>query len=114
MNKKEKSILKYLQHLCGADNVTTVCMEECMELGQAISKLKRYMSSDASISDTYKKLYLNLVEEISDVLVCIEHLKILYSIKKREIKRKIKKKVKRTNKRLNVPKSKYTTFKNPI
>ena len=54
-----ESILHY-----GKNNQSTVCMEECAELIQAISKAKRgKINRD------------NMIEEIADVLICIEMLK---------------------------------------
>ena len=49
---------------------TTVCMEECAELIQAISKQKRGKGD-----------LPNLIEEMADVLICIEILKQAYGIK---------------------------------
>ena len=54
-----ESILHY-----GKNNQSTVCMEECAELIQAISKAKRgKINRD------------NMIEEIADVLICIENVK---------------------------------------
>lgn len=53
----------------GKDLQSTVCMEECAELIQAISKEKRGKSDKDHLS-----------EEIADVLICIEMLKEIYSI----------------------------------
>ena len=58
----------------GKDVQSTVCMEECAELIQAISKEKR-MESDKD----------HLSEEIADVLICIEMLKQIYNITEDEI-----------------------------
>lgn len=58
----------------GIDTQSTVCMEECAELIQAISKVIRYGLWD-------KEDYCaNLTEEIADVLICIELLKSMYRI----------------------------------
>ena len=53
----------------GADSQSTVCMEECAELIQAISKEKRG-----------KHDYKHLAEEIADVLICISMLQDMYEI----------------------------------
>lgn len=64
-----ESILHY-----GKNNQSTVCMEECAELIQAISKAKRgKINRD------------NMVEEIADVLICIEMLKQMYMISDEKI-----------------------------
>ena len=44
----------------GSDMQTTVCMEECAELIQAISKMKRGKDNRD-----------NLIEEMADVMICI-------------------------------------------
>ena len=53
----------------GKDLQSTVCMEECAELIQAISKEKRGKSDKE-----------HLAEEMADVIICIEMLKEIYSI----------------------------------
>lgn len=61
-------IAKSINHY-GEEIQATVCMEECVELIQAISKMKRGIDAKD-----------NLVEEIADVLICIEMLKQLYNV----------------------------------
>ena len=58
----------------GKDVQSTVCMEECSELIQAISKEKRGKSDKD-----------HLAEEIADVIICIEMLKQIYNITEDEI-----------------------------
>lgn len=58
----------------GKDLQSTVCMEECAELIQAISKEKRGKSDKDHLS-----------EEIADVLICIEMLRQIYNITEDEI-----------------------------
>lgn len=53
----------------GEEVQSTVCMEECSELIQAISKEKRGKSDR-----------MHLAEEMADVLICIEILKQIYGI----------------------------------
>ena len=60
---------------------STICMEECAELIQAISKMKRG-----------KDAYDNLVEEMADVYIILEQLQYIYSVADVEIQRWIKKK----------------------
>lgn len=64
----ESVITKSIKHY-GTEIQSTVCMEECAELIQAISKEKRgKIDRD------------NMTEEIADVLICIEMLKQIYNI----------------------------------
>lgn len=87
-NINEKNIAESIQHY-GIENQSTVCMEECAELIQAISKAKR-----GKINQD------NMIEEIADVLICIEMLKQMYSISDSEIDALIKKKQKREVERM--------------
>lgn len=64
-----KSIIaKSIKHY-GEEIQSTVCMEECAELIQAVSKAKRGKPDKN-----------NMAEEITDVLICIEILKQIYDI----------------------------------
>ena len=69
----------------GIEKQSMVCMEECAELIQAISKRVRkgIVAND------------NLAEEIADVLICIEQLKMMYSISDSEIEQWIEYKMNR-------------------
>lgn len=84
----ESTIAKSIKHY-GAEIQSTVCMEECSELIQAISKMKR--------SENDKE---NLTEEIADVLICIETLKQLYSVENSDINNRIRQKQQRQLRRM--------------
>ena len=73
----------------GKDVQSTVCMEECAELIQAISKEKRGKSDKD-----------HLAEEIADVIICIEMLKQIYNITDDEIYSWVITKQERTIKRI--------------
>lgn len=53
----------------GKETQSIVCMEECSELIQAISKEMRGKTDE-----------IHLAEEMADVLICIEMLKQMYGI----------------------------------
>lgn len=79
--KIDKGIITDIIQHYGKNNQSTVCMEECAELIQAISKAKRgKIDRD------------NLTEEIADVLICIEMLKQMYMISDEKINKWIEKK----------------------
>lgn len=59
----EGDIISYICSTFGKQYMLTVAMEECAELIQAISKIKRYGSS--------KEYCDNLNEEIADVSICV-------------------------------------------
>ena len=86
-----KSIIsKSIKHY-GEEIQSTVCMEECAELIQAISKAKRG-KPDAD----------NMIEEIADVLICIEMLKQIYNIPDHFIEDWIERKQERMLRRMEV------------
>ena len=58
--------LDKVAHINGDDLTLTIASEECAELIQAITKLKRY-----GFHDGYED---NLHEEVADVLICISEL----------------------------------------
>lgn len=74
MIKVNKDTVKDSIDFYGKELQTTVCMEECAELIQAISKEKR------GKHDKY-----HLVEEIADVSICLEILKEVYCISDEEL-----------------------------
>ena len=77
-----------IQHY-GKNNQSTVCMEECADLIQAISKAK-HGKIDRD----------NMIEEIADVLICIEMLKQMYMISDDKINKWIEKKQAREAERI--------------
>lgn len=99
---KLKGILDYkgleldaVAHTNGNDLTLNIAQEECAELIQAISKVKRY-----SLEDDYKD---NLHEEVADVIICIEELISLGYINLDELKKwhkyKIDREIERAKKR---------------
>lgn len=65
----------------GSDLQTTVCMEECSELIQAISKMKRGKDNRD-----------NLIEEMADVMICMDILKQVYGVSDSDIQNYVCKK----------------------
>lgn len=70
-----------------------ISMEEASELIQSISKLYRFGSSSERI--------IHLIEEMVDVLICFELLKILYNIPDELINLMIITKMKRNVERID-------------
>lgn len=73
----------------GKNIQSVVCMEECCELAQAISKEMRGKPDKQ-----------HLTEEMADVLICIEMLKQMYGISDDDIERWVAIKQYRTVKRI--------------
>lgn len=87
-NIDESVIARSIEHY-GAEIQSIVCMEECAELIQAISKEKRgKIDRD------------NMIEEIADVLICIEMLNQMYMISEDKINKWIEKKQARKAERM--------------
>lgn len=75
-----------------------VAMEELAELQKAISKLVR--NSEEKKPLEFKGLRHNLIEEMADVIICMDQLKEYYSINHAEIQSIIASKQARQAKRL--------------
>ena len=72
MTQQEKDLYERNIKYHGIEQETTIAMEECSELIQAISKCKRY-----GCINKYRE---NLIEEMADVLIMIDELKMIYQI----------------------------------
>ena len=72
MTQQEKDLYERNIQYHGIEQETTIAMEECSELIQAISKCKRY-----GCINKYRE---NLIEEMTDVLIMIDELKMIYQI----------------------------------
>lgn len=84
----------------GHDMQTTTCMEECAELIQAISKLKRFNPEDPNNKVGRSELIENLTEEMADVLICIDMLTEIYGLKFSDVRSMIDHKVWRMKRRM--------------
>lgn len=91
-NDIEKVLQKALQR-DGLYKQKLVWCEELSELTKAITKEARYGLTD--------KIWTDIVEEISDVLVCIIEMMILYQVKETTIIPSMDIKIKRTLGRLS-------------
>ena len=89
----------------GSDAQSMIHMEECAELIQAISKVRRTVHRlgvplDPCRSEDEATAYNHLVEEISDVLICMEQMTEMYGIKNTEIQDMVAMKCARQEKRM--------------
>ena len=84
----KKIIMQSIAHY-GQQKQAVVCMEECSELIQAISKELRG-KSDLD----------HLTEEMADVAICLEMMKLLFNIKQEDIDIWVKLKQKRMQERM--------------
>ena len=80
---------KWVINLNG-ENQFLIHKEECAELIQAISKYQRYKTASARDQ---------VIEEIADVMICIEQLKLMCNIWDEEIQGEVDYKCRRTKDR---------------
>ena len=92
MTQTEKDLYERNIQYHGIEQETTIAMEECSELIQAISKCKRYGCMD--------KHRDNLIEEIADVLIIINELQLIYDISNDDIENIKKYKIDRMDYRI--------------
>ena len=84
----------------GVVEETVIAMEECAELIQAISKVRRY-----GFGGQYKD---NLIEEIADVSIVIREIMMIFGLSDGDINEVIDSKIQRIKKRLD--KTEYTVY----
>jgi NTP pyrophosphatase (non-canonical NTP hydrolase) len=77
MNKQELKIMKQAIEKYGVNNQMAKVQEECAELIQAISKLKRSGNSDHP-GRTAKAAMNKLYEEVADVQIMLDQIKLMY------------------------------------
>lgn len=82
----------------GNNHQIDIAIEEMSELTKALLKFRRYVDTDTPIlkRDYHRK---NIIEEIADVLITIEELKIIFGCDA-EVKRAIGYKMRRLSERL--------------
>ncbi len=86
----------------GEEAQSMIHMEECGELIQAVSKMRRAKAAyiaGAQVDDN--AAYYNLLEEMADVLICMEQMKEIYGISDFELQKIVDRKVKRQETRLD-------------
>lgn len=87
--EERKSTLNRSIKACNWKTKTTICMEELAELSQALSKQIR------KCGDRY-----NLLEEMADVCICIEYMKMIFGIDETTLQKAIDVKIERERHRL--------------
>lgn len=97
MTDKIKRIAEFYKF----ENQSRQLSEECAELIQAVNKYQRYSSNyNAEPSEYDWKYYQNVVEEIADVEVMLEQIKLLLNISNEAVKSIKEKKVNRQLERI--------------
>ena len=83
-------------------NILTIAIEELSELMQVICKLKRLTNQDKTLRKEEKQIFEDLKEELSDVYLVLEQIKIINDINDYEIERRISEKIRRTFEKVGV------------
>ena len=89
----DKELVNKIIHKHGTVAQSMIAMEECSELIQAISKCLR--SKELIPTETRE----HLIEEMADVMICLEQLMAMYSITDEELISWIERKELRLKKR---------------
>lgn len=76
--------------------VSNITLEELSELTQALCKLNRYLDGDPALRKMPEEILENIIEEIADVTVCIEKIKLKLSLSEDKINLLMCEKIKRT------------------
>ena len=80
----------------GITNQLFIAVEECAELQQAISKC--YRNKELIPTEVRE----NLIEEMADVMICLEQLKVIFHVSEEELKFWIEAKENRLKNRENL------------
>ena len=102
MNKDLAEKISQLIKINTLQNIFTISIEELAELTQVICKLKRLTNNDKTLRKESSQIFEDLKEELSDVYLLLEQLKIIANINDYEIERRISEKIKRTFEKVGV------------
>ena len=102
MNKDLLEKIKQVRVLNTTPNILTITIEELAELTQVICKLKRLTNQDKTLRKDVTQIFGELKEELADVYLLLEQLKIIANINDYEIERRISEKIRRTFEKVGV------------
>ena len=102
MNKDLAEKISQLIKINTLQNIFTISIEELAELTQVICKLKRLTNQDKTLRKEEHQIFEDLKEELSDVYLLLEQIKILGKINDYEIERRISEKIRRTFEKVGV------------
>lgn len=102
MNNDLLEKIKQVCRINTAQNILTISIEELAELTQVICKLKRLTNNDKTLRKEESQIYEELKEELSDVYLLLEQIKIINDINDYEIERRISEKIRRTFEKVGV------------
>lgn len=100
-----KEDIKRLIEAHGEEETLDICFEECGELIQAISKMKRLKRAGKSLN------YIDLLSEMADVLISIEMLKEVAGLASSHVEKMVDIKMTRNMERIEECSSAVSTAK---
>lgn len=93
-----KKVMKKIIEKNGKLKQNVIAMEECSELIKAISKMIRYSyDEDEDLYNVYRD---DLIEEMADVYIILDELKMMYNILESNIEETINQKIDREEGRI--------------
>ena len=102
MNKDLVKEISQLIKINTTQNILTITIEELAELTQVICKLKRLTNQDKTLRKEKQQIFEELKEELSDVYLLLEQLKIIVNMNNYEIEQRISEKIRRTFEKVGV------------
>ena len=102
MNKDLAEKISQLIKINTLQNILIISIEELAELTQVICKLKRLTNQDKTLRKEEKQIYEELKEELTDVYLLLEQIKIFTQTNDYEIERRINEKIRRTFEKVGV------------
>ena len=87
--------IKTLIDAHGTDETLTICEEEASELIKALTKYKRARNHSEQMRRKDEAL-----EEMADVVICVDMLMTVFGVTERELEKEVKKKMGRNLKRI--------------
>lgn len=105
LNKEQKMILNQAQETYGRQNQVMVTVEECCELAAVLSKYARYPDHNTAIEELYNKV----LSEMADIIICTQHIEMIFEIDPADLKEMIDYKIQRLKGWLEKSKDMYQT-----
>ena len=102
MDKDLLEKIKQVRKINTTQNILTIAIEELAELTQVICKLKRWTNHDKTLRKGSNQIFNDLKEELADVYLLLEQIKLITTINDYEIERRISEKIKRTFEKVGV------------
>lgn len=97
MNKTEKEVFKRAIERYGINDQTQVACEECSELIKALIKYHRVTKYQDYDKRKVQRCLNNIIEEIADVGIMLDQIKLMYGIAEKDVNAIREEKVARLN-----------------